>query len=434
MSASNRTHRPVIVASLLGLEDRILDEGKALRVPTGGVHYRREERKRLDTLILEPGDGIWHASRIDLACPGIACIDGVDVSHGEFITSAVGDIDGDSQREIVCGVTLSSGECYLMSCKLGEHGSMMTPIAEYRGGDVNLIRSISLGDVDGDGCEEIVIGTRPSGLVILLRRAGDGYSQEVIDRDPYGPFTSNTREVHIADVDNDGALEILAATARTNQAQWESTPGALFMFKQSGGRWHKRVIDDHGGRTHTRMCLVGGVRNDGLNHLVSTTVGIHDAEHDVISPKPQVMIYRVSRDSVEKVAIDVLEQAIKSRSLAIGDVDGDQLNELVLGTRNLDARGETFLFSYKYDIQRQTWARETLDKSGELGFHRVAIADVDGDGRSEVIASDDGKGLIRIYRKDGGTWTSAPVLGYPHAIFTASLDVVDAVAGTDAGG
>ena len=44
---------------------------------------------------------------------------------------------------------------------------------------------------------------------------------------------------------------------------------------------------------------------------------------------------------------------------------------------------------------------ETLDTSGPLGFHCVAIGDFDGDGRCEILASDDGRGQIKLYKKLG---------------------------------
>ena len=113
-----------------------------------------------------------------------------------------------------------------------------------------------------------------------------------------------------------------------------------------------------------------------------------------------------------------------------GDIDGSGRTSLVVGTRALGSRGRdtTHLFAYRFDAAAQAWQRETLDTSGPLGFHCVLIADVDGDGRAEVIASDDGRGLIKLYRKREGEWRRQVIHAAKGPIFCSAISAIDVAA------
>jgi hypothetical protein len=56
----------------------------------------------------------------------------------------------------------------------------------------------------------------------------------------------------------------------------------------------------------------------------------------------------------------------------------------------------------------------------------VVIADVDGDGRCEVVASDDGRGQIKLYRKRQGEWHHEVVHAANGPIFCTAIQVMKA--------
>jgi hypothetical protein len=125
--------------------------------------------------------------------------------------------------------------------------------------------------------------------------------------------------------------------------------------------------------------------------------------------------------------IDTLENMIKSRSFAAGDIDGNGRTALVVGPRALGITGlETgCLFFYRFDHAAQAWGRETLDTSGPLGFHFVAVADVDGDGQLEIVASDDGRGLIKLYKRLDNGWKREIIYDARGAIFCSSIHLIE---------
>ena len=77
-------------------------------------------------------------------------------------------------------------------------------------------------------------------------------------------------------------------------------------------------------------------------------------------------------------------------------------------------------------FDRQVWSRETLDVSGPLGFHCVAICDVDGDGRREILASDDGRGQIKLYKKLKDGWEREIIYDAKGSvIFCSAIHLID---------
>jgi hypothetical protein len=381
----------------------------------------RPEQKVLEALVLDPDNG-WKSEHLDLRYPGSAKA----IETGEFVVSEIGDIDGDGRPEIVFAVTPTKAPSYLLAYRCNGGKWEAEPI--YRDfPSTEFIRSVALGDLDGDGCDEIVIGSRPDGAIVLFDRGPTGYTAELIDTQQQGANNSNIREVAIGDIGNTGQLDIFAASARANEpVKWDRVPGFIFRYRKTGGRWERSVIEDHDEQTHTRMLRIGKVR--GVQQAVSCAVGVHDRENQRIDPEPVLQMHTLNADgTVKHETIGVLERAIKSRSLVIGDIDGDGENELVLGTRSLGFAdyGETFLYVFKYDATAGAWTRQTLDTSEPLGFHCVTLADLDGDGRLAIIASDDGKGEIKAYRFRDGAWQTEVILSRPNFLFVNAMHMID---------
>ncbi len=407
-----------LIISMLDLLERPLGQPGWSKAVT---RSNAPEQKRLEALLLDPDNG-WAIQRLDLRYPG----DAEEIDCGEFVVSEVGDINGDGRPEVVFAVTPTDKPSYLLAYRYNQGEWTAEPVyRDFKTAD--FIRSVALGDLDGDGCDEIVIGTRPDGAIVLFDRGPSGYTAELIDTQQQGANNSNIREVAIGDIGNTGQLDIFAASARANEpVKWDRVPGFIFRYRKSGERWERSVVEDHGGQTHTRMLRIGEVH--GVAQAVSCAVGVHDREHQRIDPEPVLQMHRLLDDgSVKHETIGVLERAIKSRSLVIGDIDGDGENELVLGTRSLGFAdyGETFLYVFKYDTAAGKWTRQTLDTSEPLGFHCVTLADLDGDGRLAVIASDDGKGLIKAYRFKEGSWQSEVILSRPNFLFVNAMTMID---------
>src|SRR5262245_49948159 len=123
------------------------------------VRFNEDATKRrhdLQALLLDPSDG-WRAQRFDLRYPGSKRA----VDTGEFVVSAVGRLDG-THLDLVYAVTLDSDNCYILAYR--HNGRTWHALPVINGlPSATYLRSIALGDLDKDGADEIVVGTRPSG-------------------------------------------------------------------------------------------------------------------------------------------------------------------------------------------------------------------------------------------------------------------------------
>jgi hypothetical protein len=169
------------------------------------------------------------------------------------------------------------------------------------------------------------------------------------------------------------------------------------------------------------------VKGDGITRIISSAVGVFHPETGRVDPEPELRMYTLEGCRAACEPIGTLENMIKSRSFAAGDIDGNGRTAVVVGTRALGSAGfeTTCLFVYRFDPNEQEWSRETLDTSGSFGFHCVAIADVDGDGRCEVVASDDGRGLIKVYRRQSDGWQREVVYDANGPIFCSAIHLIE---------
>ena len=82
-----------------------------------------------------------------------------------------------------------------------------------------------------------------------------------------------------------------------------------------------------------------------------------------------------------------------------GDIDGDGQVEVVV-TAGTDEEGRVVLFKHEGD-PRGPWSQQVL-KEGWPNARQVLLADLDGDGRLDVVAcAERGSNEIRWWRNEG---------------------------------
>ncbi|HKX45867.1 MAG TPA: FG-GAP-like repeat-containing protein, partial [Planctomycetota bacterium] len=254
--------------------------------------------------------------------------------------------------------------------------------------DEHRLRDVEVGDVDGDGVDELVIATHNLGRVYVLEQTPQGFVATAISSTDYPYFV---HEIELADVDGDGLPEIFATPSEPNRTDGGHQKGEIVRFDFEGGSYVQRVVDAPETR-HAKEILATDFFGDGRPVVfaalegegATAALGGGAAEG---GSGTLIRMYRF--DGAASAAEDVLPlPGEMCRFLNVGDTNGDGVRELIASTK---ADGVHALWR-----EGDAWRSRVLVPSYlSSGFeHATLVTDLDADGRDDlVLASDDQKRL-----------------------------------------
>ena len=215
---------------------------------------------------------------------------------------------------------------------------------------------VAAGDLDGDGRLELMAVDRER-----LRIVGpDGTTRATL------PAPGAPQVLRIADVDGDGRPELLAGWGRS-----AARPGAkarIALYRLDGDRLVEQTLLEP---TTERAQIVQILPMPGDRKAV--LAAWFASKYDV----------SIARLPLERGATPVPVATVRmAMSIALGDVDGDGTQDLVIGRPYGDhqqAEGDAF-------VLREDGSRVAIPIRG--GVSSLALADLDGDGTLEVLLGD----------------------------------------------
>jgi hypothetical protein len=291
------------------------------------------------------------------------------VANGLEVAAA--DLDRDGGVEIVVGAeTADDAQIRVFDGATGRLRASFRPFGLVSGGTLR----VAAGDVDGDGIDEIVaaakLGHLPTARVFTEH--GELVAQEL------SPLWSG-RSMSVGDLDGDGKAEI----------QWASGPG------------HESAV--------VSFDLVGGVETWFQAYGYSFTNGVRVAAGDVDGNGTiEYVTGQGPGGNSLLVVSDAVGDALLERQpfgsswhglfVAVGDLDGDARADIVASA---DSWTEPRVVVYDGSGTEKA-SFLAFDASFQGGV-RVAAGDVDGDGRSEIIAAagPGGPPVVRIFDATG---------------------------------
>jgi len=293
---------------------------------------------------------------------------------------AIGDVNGDGKEEIVMAED-STGKVELFDddrCIGVDRGG---DNIFYFDGDFTKYDGLAVGDVTGDGKDEILIAGDGSGVVDIFsfNWAAPTRTEKIFSFD--GNFTKNDGFA-VGDVDGDGKEEILIAGDGSGMVD-------ISIIKRNPDNTYR-----HGKIGSYDMDFT---KNDGF--AVKNVIG--DRKEEIL----------IAGDGSGRVDIfNLFGEKITSfdgnftinDGLASGDIDGDGKNEVLIAG---DGTGVVDIFNENGDkIGAFDW-----DFSQNDGF---AIGDVNGDGKDEIVIAGDVSGRVDIfkYERAGDRDTKAEIL------------------------
>ena len=312
--------------------------------------------------------------------------------QGTFGAPALGDVDGDGEDEIVVQTFFFGIRGNLFAIEKDSTNVPGFPVDA--GGS---FKSPALADLDGDGDLEIIVNANVGGFGQVTAFQGDG---TVMPGFPqlFSDISSGAAPA-VGDLDGDGTPEIIVSSfyqVFAYDAGGNSLPGFPF-------------TPDSGGTVQTLNYNSAGLADldgDGDREIVFATTN----EFDPFTGR----IYVLDHDGGLRPGWPTTTEFSIFVPPSIADVDGDGALDIAIGDRTLTPTPEASI--YVWDANGNELPGWPV--TGVVGavHAQIMIADVDGDGAVELLV-DDNTAVTPLYAFNGdGTQVS----GWPLPVGTAS--------------
>jgi hypothetical protein len=292
----------------------------------------------------------------------------------------VADLDGDGRPDILSAIAAAPPPAFLSARIQAEAapGTFANPVQSPTGGDPV---AIAVGDLDGDGLPDVAVADAAAAadgshaVEVQFRVAGTPGAFSAPVALPFGTLTP--RGLALADLDGDGRLDIAVAAAGSGDIQ--------VLFQQTPGTFAPRVGFPVGGEP----TAVAGARLTGAGgaDLVVVTA----------NGKLSVLLH----GSAPGTFLPAVSYAAGTSPAAVqvADMNGDLLPDVVVA----DFDGTLLLF-LQAPAGDGTLLPPAVYETLDYGSCSIAIGDIDGDGRPDVVVANAGPpgypGSVSVFMQD----------------------------------
>ena len=229
-----------------------------------------------------------------------------------------------------------------------------------------------IADLDGDGRKEIVGADNNNGVILIYENRGnDNYEEIVRLKSETDGANAYGEQFGIGDFDGDGRTELLAGDSE----------GELHLYEAIGDNrltqsWHTRI---DGSDAH--QYAIGDLNGDGISDFV---VGSRKMEKRLPSLPAQweFTLFTTMGDNryIPIWSQEITPYRLWGNSLAVGNLDGDERNELVILTNP-----SVHIFQQNGKILAPVWHHDAWDTPSlvpadlnENGFQEIFLNNRDG--------------------------------------------------------
>ena len=306
---------------------------------------------------------------------------------------AIGDVTGDGRSDVVMTTHFYFDDAndYRLWVWAGRSdGELAAPVsyptaATYASGP----DTVAVGDVTGDGRSDVVLGLAGLGIQVFPQAAG------VLAAPSFTPIADSGR-LRLGRLDGDARLDVATLGWGTNTVS--------VLLNDGAGGWRSPVVyaAQHGGYDDLE---VGDVTGDGRDDLVVMSGQLYAAPN--VSVLPQLAAGGFGAAAEYRVGTNVNTQGI-----GIGDVTGDGRKDVVASYGgNRPASSIAVFAQTATGILAPPAAYPSYDIPEPLD-----VADVDLDGRGDVVTLHGGWNEAGVYRQQpGGTLGAEELSAIPYA-------------------
>jgi hypothetical protein len=302
---------------------------------------------------------------------------------------AVGDVDGDGKPDVVIVKNLHGELVWFQNSGKPRDGKPWKRhlIAK----DFMRAYDVALADFNGDGRLDVAASAWKGNQFAWFENSGKPTDGKLWKKHSLDTKVLETRTVRIGDFNGDGRPDILGTATGSDLVVWYENPG-----KPHDRPWKKHVIDDRSGRP----CHGHAVDLDGDGDLdVVMALGMG-------SPAGQKNTHQVvwyenigSPGRGTKWKKHVIGELPEAFEAVAADLNADGKLDVVATAWG--AGGKVVWFENPGDPRKVPWKMHVL-KDKWVNANQVIVADLNGDGRPDVIATAErGANELRWWRNEG---------------------------------
>ena len=291
---------------------------------------------------------------------------------------AIGDVNGDGINDIVMAPSVGNDVAYRNALYVrsgNADGTLAEPVRVDIGSQLSCsLDSIVIGDVNGDGRPDVVVGGNYCGAQVLHQTAsGTLVPAEFLPQAASG-------KLRLADLDGDGRIDLVGAGGNSsivNVWRQDATGTLVLSATPAIGIAFGRDIE------------IGDVNGDGRPDLIVATTG-NVGQHVAV-------LLQAANGSFGPPNFLDTGSVWGATGLAVGDLNGDGRLDIVATT---GGNSPTYIAVF-YQGAGGVLGPATQIASYDIPM-AVRVADFNNDGRADIVVSHQGWGAVGIYLQQAG--------------------------------